>query len=75
MTKKWAGWEAEQGDENCKGLAKLTKGYGGADLRVRLQPYLVLASVLHMPSYPLGVVYGSSPERDSKTVPADLPIE
>ncbi|CAL1716188.1 unnamed protein product [Somion occarium] len=33
MTKKWAGWEAEQGAENCRGLAKLTKGYGGADIR------------------------------------------
>ena len=74
MTKKWAGWEAEQGDENCKGLAKLTKGYGGADLRVCLQLYLQ-APVIHMTSYPLGVVYGSSPERDSETVPADLPIE
>ncbi|KAH9887689.1 AAA-domain-containing protein [Cubamyces lactineus] len=33
MTKKWAGWEGERGEENVKGLAKLTKGYGGADLR------------------------------------------
>ncbi|KAI0763215.1 hypothetical protein BC629DRAFT_1583945 [Irpex lacteus] len=33
MTKKWAGWENEKGEENAKGLAKLTKGYGGADLR------------------------------------------
>lgn len=33
MTKKWAGWEGEKGEENAKGLAKLTKGYGGADLR------------------------------------------
>ncbi|RPD55097.1 AAA-domain-containing protein [Lentinus tigrinus ALCF2SS1-7] len=33
MTKKWAGWESEKGEENAKGLAKLTKGYGGADLR------------------------------------------
>ncbi|PCH41735.1 AAA-domain-containing protein [Wolfiporia cocos MD-104 SS10] len=33
MTRKWAGWEAEKGEENVKGLAKLTKGYGGADLR------------------------------------------
>ena len=33
MTKKWAGWEGEKGAENAKGLAKLTKGYGGADLR------------------------------------------
>ncbi|KAI0640579.1 AAA-domain-containing protein [Trametes meyenii] len=33
MTRKWAGWEDEKGEENVKGLAKLTKGYGGADLR------------------------------------------
>ena len=35
MTKKWASWETDKGEENVKGLAKLTKGYGGADLRVR----------------------------------------
>lgn len=35
MTRKWAGWEDEKGEEQSKGLAKLTKGYGGADLRVR----------------------------------------
>lgn len=45
MTKKWEGWgageeEAESEEkarevkERIKGLAKLTKGYGGADLRV-----------------------------------------
>ncbi|EAU82409.1 ATPase with bromodomain-containing protein [Coprinopsis cinerea okayama7 len=40
MTRKWAGWdtnqEGEKGErvkETLKGLAKLTKGYGGADLR------------------------------------------
>ncbi|RDX41221.1 AAA-domain-containing protein [Lentinus brumalis] len=33
MTKTWAGWEGAKGEENAKGLAKLTKGYGGADLR------------------------------------------
>ncbi|KAI0751701.1 AAA-domain-containing protein [Daedaleopsis nitida] len=33
MTKKWDGWDGEKGQENAKGLAKLTKGYGGADLR------------------------------------------
>ena len=31
MTKGWDGWD---GAGNVKGLAKLTKGYGGADLRV-----------------------------------------
>ncbi|KAI0059309.1 AAA-domain-containing protein [Artomyces pyxidatus] len=33
MTKKWAGWDGPKGEEQVKGLAKLTKGYGGADLR------------------------------------------
>ncbi|KAI0301883.1 hypothetical protein B0F90DRAFT_1839015 [Multifurca ochricompacta] len=33
MTKKWAGWEGEKGEEQAAGLAKLTKGYAGADLR------------------------------------------
>ncbi|KII83379.1 hypothetical protein PLICRDRAFT_148152 [Plicaturopsis crispa FD-325 SS-3] len=33
MTKKWDGWDGEKGVESVKGLAKLTKGYGGADLR------------------------------------------
>ncbi|KAF8075816.1 AAA-domain-containing protein [Lyophyllum atratum] len=32
MTKGWVGW-GEEGSEKLKGLAKLTKGYGGADLR------------------------------------------
>jgi SpoVK/Ycf46/Vps4 family AAA+-type ATPase len=36
MTKGWDGWVGEKGTENVKGLAKLTKGYGGADLRVSL---------------------------------------
>ena len=40
MTKKWEGWATGDGEndvevkERIKGLAKLTKGYGGADLRV-----------------------------------------
>lgn len=34
MTRSWEGWTDEQAKENVKGLAKLTKGYGGADLRV-----------------------------------------
>ncbi|KAF9449012.1 AAA-domain-containing protein [Macrolepiota fuliginosa MF-IS2] len=36
MTKGWEGWgkdEAEGTKERLRGLAKLTKGYGGADLR------------------------------------------
>jgi SpoVK/Ycf46/Vps4 family AAA+-type ATPase len=34
MTKGWEGWSGDQGTEHVKGLARLTKGYGGADLRV-----------------------------------------
>jgi SpoVK/Ycf46/Vps4 family AAA+-type ATPase len=34
MTKGWDGWDGEKGVQNVKGLAELTKGYGGADLRV-----------------------------------------
>lgn len=34
MTKDWEGWSGEVGSEKLKGLAKMTKGYGGADLRV-----------------------------------------
>ncbi|OJA13163.1 hypothetical protein AZE42_06216 [Rhizopogon vesiculosus] len=33
MTKDWDGWKDGEGAENIKGLAKFTKGYGGADLR------------------------------------------
>ena len=34
-TKKLEGWQDEKSQETIKQLAKLTKGYGGADLRVR----------------------------------------
>ena len=33
---KWEGWQDEKSKETIKALAKLTKGYGGADLRVRV---------------------------------------
>ncbi|KAH7916660.1 AAA-domain-containing protein [Hygrophoropsis aurantiaca] len=33
MTRDWENWSGEKGVESVKGLAKLTKGYGGADLR------------------------------------------
>ncbi|KAI6008469.1 hypothetical protein EDC04DRAFT_3095303, partial [Pisolithus marmoratus] len=33
MTRKWENWQGEKGAENVKGLARMTKGYGGADLR------------------------------------------
>jgi ATPase family AAA domain-containing protein 2 len=35
MTKQWDNWVGPGGDEARLKLAKLTKGYGGADLRVR----------------------------------------
>jgi hypothetical protein len=34
MTNGWDEWEGEKGIDNKKCLAKMTKGYGGADLRV-----------------------------------------
>jgi ATPase family AAA domain-containing protein 2 len=34
MVRKWEGWTGPEGQERIKGLAKMTKGYGGADLRV-----------------------------------------
>ena len=34
ITKKWEGWQDETASDTIKNLAKLTKGYGGADLRV-----------------------------------------
>lgn len=46
ITKKWEGWEGEEGETRVKGLAKLTKGYGGADLRVRFHSVLRVATVL-----------------------------
>jgi SpoVK/Ycf46/Vps4 family AAA+-type ATPase len=39
MTGKWAGWGKDGGEEvkeRLRGLATMTKGYGGADLRVSL---------------------------------------
>ncbi|KAJ7083103.1 AAA-domain-containing protein [Mycena belliarum] len=33
MTRGWKGWGEEEGGQRVKGLAALTKGYGGADLR------------------------------------------
>ncbi|KIY64424.1 AAA-domain-containing protein [Cylindrobasidium torrendii FP15055 ss-10] len=33
MTKGWNGWTGDEGETKLKGLAKMTKGYGGADLR------------------------------------------
>lgn len=66
MTKGWLGWGQEEGDEQAKerlkGLAKLTRGYGGADLRVRSAPPLLNVRLIvnHGLS---GLVHGGSIER------------
>lgn len=54
MTKGWDGWgnEGGKGEENVKGLAKLTKGYGGADLRV---------SKLHLNGVLMLIAHGTGP--------------
>ena len=46
ITKKWQGWEGDEGETRAKGLSKLTKGYGGADLRVRLHLFAHEGSVI-----------------------------
>lgn len=46
MTRKWEGWEGEKGEENARGLARMTKGYGGADLRVGPPHVLSIVRVL-----------------------------
>ncbi|KAJ7430551.1 P-loop containing nucleoside triphosphate hydrolase protein, partial [Mycena latifolia] len=33
MTRGWKGWDEDEGGQHVKGLAALTKGYGGADFR------------------------------------------
>ena len=60
ITKKWQGWEGEEGENRAKGLSKLTKGYGGADLRVRLLFFVQAGSrlIYPRPCY-LGTVYRS----------------
>jgi SpoVK/Ycf46/Vps4 family AAA+-type ATPase len=49
LTKDWDGWDGEKGEEARQGLAKLTKGYGGADLRVRQRLHLFITSALSDP--------------------------
>ena len=36
ITRKWEGWQDEKAQEIVQRLAKITKGYGGADLRVSI---------------------------------------
>lgn len=80
MTKGWEGWGGGEGEsdegkkeetkERVRGLAKLTKGYGGADLRVcfgSIPPLLLLMILVCA-----GFVYRSGAECGSKKVPADI---
>ena len=46
QTRKWEGWDTEQSKETVNKLAKLTKGYGGADLRVRPSFFFSMISSL-----------------------------
>ena len=73
MTKKWAGWDGEKGAENAKGLAKLTKGYRGADLRVR--PMCCTCAMLDVDMQDrIGSMYGGCLERDAAPVSLDPQI-
>ena len=57
MTKGWDGW-GEESKENIQGLAKLTKGYGGADLRVSRQ--CRLSDSRFTDTSAIGTLHGSS---------------
>ena len=70
QTKKWEGWQTEQAQETIKGLAKLTKGYGGADLRVRTITTVIKNSANHS----LGFVHRSRPQRRSAAISPDLQV-
>jgi ATPase family AAA domain-containing protein 2 len=73
MTKHWQGWEGEQGEENSKGLGKMTKGYGGADLRVRALDCSSCSLYNIDPAW-AGIVYGGRPECGSAPLSADLQV-
>ena len=73
MTRKWEGWDGEKGEENAKGLAKLTKGYGGADLRV-CPSYVCCCSRKLIDVY-VGTVHRSSAQCNPAAVSADLQVE
>lgn len=76
MTKKWAGWDGEKGEGQVTGLAKLTKGYGGADLRVRSWPSIRLRLCLtHFLHFQLGPLHRGSSECSAATISSDIQIE
>jgi SpoVK/Ycf46/Vps4 family AAA+-type ATPase len=84
MTKEWVGWgkpqdmeEAkdeekeklqEEATEKIRGLAKLTKGYGGADLRVRYTDYSMLPMLTTM----AGIMHRDCVECDSTSLSPGL---
>lgn len=83
MTKKWEGWgggdkeEEEKSEEKekevkerIKGLAKLTKGYGGADLRVCFYDLFIFG--LTSDSCFLGPLYRGCFECYPKAIPASV---
>ena len=74
MTRKWAGWEDSEGEEKVKGLAQLTKGYGGADLRVR-KSLKGFVFVIHSLRSIIGLVYRSSLECHSTSISTDLQVD
>lgn len=82
MTKKWENWnpteEGEKGEqvkEKLKGLAKMTKGYGGADLRV--------SDIVRFDGWNGGLiqfeisgpVYGGCVECDPAKVPSGVQVD
>jgi SpoVK/Ycf46/Vps4 family AAA+-type ATPase len=73
MTRGWEGWEEGRGEQNVKGLAKMTKGYGGADLRVSglCLPHCIGLTCLFL----VGAVHRGGSERCSKAISTDLQVE
>ncbi len=66
MTKQWDNWVGPEGDEARLKLAKLTKGYGGADLKVyNLLSSLGFNVLTVVPDRPSVQKLPSTPSRDS----------
>ena len=72
MTKGWSGWDGENGVENMRGLAKLTKGYGGADLRVSCGFFLEPGNML---IFFAGSLHGSCAKCCSAALPTNIQVE
>ena len=72
MTKGWDGWDGDKGVESVQGLAKLTKGYGGADLRVCYEYFLMVGNVL---IFLTGSLHGSCAKCYSAALPTDIQVD